>query len=373
MRYAELLRLRSASIPSGFREKENKTFMDYSIAQWITDDRPLTELASSLSSLALALVMVFSLLLLCKGADYMIDGVVAIARRTRIPQIVIGATIISLGTTFPEMLVSTVAAWRGDAGLALGNGVGSIICDTGMIFGIMCIFKRIPVERYTLNRHGWVQVGSATFLALVSFFLLISGNGAAVISRGIGFFLLFLLVCYLYASYHWGKKGLLTEQFSAEPIPDILKSVLFLVGGLLTVGIGSKVLVPCAAEGAIRLGVPTEVIAATMVAFGTSLPELMTAVSSIRKGHPEIMVGNIVGADILNCLFVIGAAAVASPLRVPRGFFILHYPVMLFILYSFRAFIFMDKDGYFKRWQGVWIFGVYLVYILLQYVFGVGA
>jgi len=343
--------------------------MNYSLVQWITDDRILNEWAASVSSLALALVMALSLLFLLKGADYMIDGVVSLARRTRIPQIVIGATIISLGTTFPEMLVSTVAAWRGEAGLALGNGVGSIICDTGMIFGLMCLFGRIPVDRYTLNRHGWVQVGAATLLAAVSVYLYARHDGVPVLSRGVGLFFLFLLLCYLYASYYWGKKGFLTEQFSDEPIPEIPKSVMFLFGGLITVGVSSKVLVPCAAEGALRMGVPTDVIAATMVAFGTSLPELMTAISSVRKGHPEIMVGNIVGADILNCLFVIGAAAVASPLKVPDTFFLLHYPAMLFILYSFRVFIFMDKDGYFKRWQGVWIFCVYLLYILLQYIF----
>jgi cation:H+ antiporter len=121
------------------------------------------------------------------------------------------------------------------------------------------------------------------------------------------------------------------------------------------------------------MGVPQDVIAATLVAFGTSLPELMTAITSVRKGYPQIMVGNVVGADVLNCLFVIGAAATARPLEVPSNFFTFHFPAMLIILYSFRVFIFMNKDGWFKRWQGIWILGVYVVYLILQYAFNLGA
>ena len=109
-----------------------------------------------------------------------------------------------------------------------------------------------------------------------------------------------------------------------------------------------------------------------MVAFGTSLPELMTAIAAVRKGHPEITVGNIVGADVLNCLFVIGAAASARPLAIPANFYYFHFPTMLIILYSFRTFIFMNKDGSFKRWQGVWLLGVYLIYVILQYALNVG-
>jgi cation:H+ antiporter len=133
------------------------------------------------------------------------------------------------------------------------------------------------------------------------------------------------------------------------------------------------VLVPAASEIAVRLGVPDDVIAATMVAFGTSLPELMTAIAAVRKGHPEITVGNIVGADVLNVLFVIGAAAAAVPLAIPENFFYFHFPAMLFILYSFRVFISMNGAGVFHRWQGVWLLTVYSVYVILQYVLNVGS
>ena len=111
-----------------------------------------------------------------------------------------------------------------------------------------------------------------------------------------------------------------------------------------------------------------------MVAFGTSLPELMTAIAAVRKGHPEITVGNIVGADVLNCLFVIGAAAVAAPLAIPDNFFYFHFPAMLLILYSFRVFISMNsRTGVFHRWQGVWLLSVYGGYVFLQYALNIGA
>ena len=109
-----------------------------------------------------------------------------------------------------------------------------------------------------------------------------------------------------------------------------------------------------------------------MIAFGTSLPELVTAVASVRKGHPEIAVGNIVGADVLNCLFVIGAAACARPLAVPPNFYVFHFPAMLAVLISFRVFIFMGKNGRFRRWQGAWLLGLYLLYVVIQYSLGGG-
>ena len=143
--------------------------------------------------------------------------------------------------------------------------------------------------------------------------------------------------------------------------------LLMLGGGLALVVGASRMLIPAAGETARRLGVPDEVIAATMVALGTSLPELTTAVAAIRKGHPEITVGNIVGADVLNALFVIGAASLAVPLAVPRSFYVFHFPMMLLILFSFRVFIGLGRGGRFRRRQGVWLPALYAGYVVLQY------
>jgi len=344
--------------------------------RWFWDERLLTSLVQGFPSIVLLIAIVVCILMLSKGADWMIDGVVHLARRTGLPKIVIGATIVSLGTTMPEAVVSVMAAWMGNPGLALGNGVGSIIADTGLIFGLTCMLAVVPVNRFILNRTGWVQVGAATLLVAISVILLITTNGNPVFHRSIGVFFLILLGVYMYMTYAWAKKGAALgaemEEFDDSESIGLLTCWLMLIGGLILVVAGARILVPCAAEIATRIGVPNDVIAATMVAFGTSLPELMTAIASVRKGHPEIMVGNIVGADVLNCLFVIGAAAAARPLAIPENFFHFHFPAMILILYSFRTFIFMNKDGVFKRWQGAWLFFVYFVYLVLQYAFNIG-
>ncbi|MFU8769649.1 MAG: sodium:calcium antiporter, partial [Desulfotignum sp.] len=260
-------------------------------------------------------------------------------------------------------------------GLALGNGVGSIIADTGLILGFACVMTRVPMNKFILNRTGWVQVGSATLLVVISVAALLI-MPEPMIKREIGFLFLVLLAVYMYATYRWAKSGgeqaLDGEVLDESEDMGIPKSLLLIFGGLFLVILGARVLVPCASEVAVRFGVPQDIIAATLVAFGTSLPELMTAFAAIRKGHPEIMVGNVVGADVLNCLFVIGAAASAKPLAIPPNFFMFHFPVMLLILYSFRVFIAMQgKKGYFERWQGGWLLGIYILYVILQYALNV--
>ena len=320
--------------------------------------------------------MVICIVVLSKGADWMIDGVVNLAHRTGLPKIVIGATIVSLGTTTPEAVVSVMAAWMGNSGLALGNGVGSIIADTGLIFGVTAILATVPVNRFILNRTGWVQVGSATLLVVISVTALVVTEGVPVLGRWVGLLFLLLLCGYMYVTYVWAKQGaraaILAEEEEDFAQAGLAKCLFMILGGIFLVVLGARVLVPSAAEIAHRIGVPEDIIAATMVAFGTSLPELMTAIAAIRKRHPEIMVGNVVGADVLNCLFVIGAAAVAKPLTVPPNFFSFHFPTMILILYSFRFFIFKNKDGFFKKWQGGWLLAVYLIYLILQYAFNIG-
>lgn len=351
--------------------------MDLSILRVIGDEQALADLVARMPAVGLVALIAICILVLSKGADWMIDGVVHLARRTGLPRIVIGATVISLGTTTPEAVVSVMAAWMGNPGLALGNGVGSIICDTGLIFGLTAILAPVPVNRYILNRTGWVQVGAATLLVILSLIAWAVMPDGPVLKRGVGFFLLMLLGVYLYVTYSWARNG--AEAAADGEVEDEGeaatqgKALLLLLGGLALVVLAARILVPCAAELAHRIGVPDDVIAATMVAFGTSLPELMTAIASVRRGHPEITVGNIVGADVLNCLFVIGAAAAAKPLAIPLNFFLFHFPAMLLILYSFRVFIAMNKDGWFRRWQGFWLLGIYLVYVALQYGLRIGS
>ncbi len=352
-----------------------KLVLDNSILQWLWDDKLLFASASYLSSPALLLLIALCIAALSKGADWLIDGIVDLARRLNLPKIVIGATVVSLGTTAPEAFVSVMAAYMGKPGLALGNGVGSIIADTGLIFGLTCLLARVPVNRFILNRTGLVQVGSATLLALFAVAALFGSDEMPRLERWNGVVMILLLFGYLYMSYRWAlQHANNSDEHRSEP-PQLSHAMCWamIIVGLCLVLLGARIIVPIVGQIAARLGVSSDIVAATMVAFGTSLPELMTAIASVRKGHPEIMVGNIVGADVLNCLFVVGAAAMAHPLLIPPTFYTFHFPAMLLVLYSFRAFISIRPKSVFPQWQGAWLLSIYLVYVILQYALNVGS
>lgn len=347
--------------------------------------------------LLLIAVAVVAMVLVIKGADWLVEAAAAGALRLGMSKIVIGATIVSLGTTSPECAVSVMAAWSGNSGLALGNGVGSIIADTGLIFGLGCLMGRLPADRFILSRQGWVQVGSGIMLAAICYavFWLTRDQGAPALHRWVGILFVSLLAVYLVLSVRWSRQHSRSTFDADEPADATATNVaimhtgmlhdasarswLALIGmgtlGLLLVILGSDALVNSSSVVAVRWGVPQTVIAATFVAFGTSLPELVIGLTAVRKGHPELLIGNIIGADILNVLFVIGFAALAQPLMLiepdaarPAIFLELHLPTMLIMLLLFRYFIFRaNRTGYFERWMGVPMIALYVGYVVIQY------
>jgi cation:H+ antiporter len=333
------------------------------------------------SNLLLWAMAVASIALLVFGADRAINAAVRMARALGMSKVIIGATIVSLGTTAPETFVSVTAAFAGKPGLALGNGVGSVICNMAMIFGIGACITRLPKDRFILRRHGWLQFGSGMLLTLVVFVLAAWGGGFAgvVIPRPVGMAFLVLLGVYIWLSVRWARQHPQAVPLEAREDAHRMtaKLILFdvaclLLGLGLVVG-GSNLLVGSVSVICTRLGVPPNVLAVTLIAFGTSLPELVTAIASIIKGHPELLVGNIVGANILNVLFVVGASATAVPLGVPAEFFYLHLPVMLVALLLFRIYV-MGHDERFRRWQGVplvVLFGCYYATMMVLVLTGV--
>ena len=280
----------------------------------------------------LVVYAVVGLYFLQLGAEWLVGSASALAFRLGLPEVVIGATIVSLGTTTPECAVSVMAAINGNAGLALGNAVGSVIADTALIFGLGCLLTQLPADKFILNRQGWVQFGSGVLLAVICYGLWILQGSSAVVGRLPGVFLLLLLGVYLAISVRWARQHPqnplmgVTENIAlhAEPGQPIhvadehvttrgpLALSLLLLAGLALIIVSGHFTIESVTVGAERLGVPQVVIAATLVAIGTSLPEFVVAITAIRRGHPELLVGNIVGADILNILFVTGAAATAA-------------------------------------------------------------
>ncbi|MDP6544941.1 MAG: calcium/sodium antiporter [Phycisphaerae bacterium] len=331
----------------------------------------------------LVLFVVVSIVFLVFGADRAVMAAVRLARAIGMSTVIIGATVVSLGTTSPEAFVSVTAAFKGKGGLALGNGIGSIICDTALIFGLCCCITRLPKDRFILRRHGWLQLGSGVLLAGVLLVLawLNGGFVGVMIPRAVGVVFLVLLVGYMWISVRWARQHPTElpehERKATEGAVGrgvVVGSLAVLVVGLALVLVGSNVLIGSVAELAEQCGVPPSILAVTLVAFGTSLPELVTGITSIVKGHPELLIGNVIGADILNVLFVVGASATAVPLGVPMEFYYLHIPIMLLALVLLRTFIWADGST-FRRSHGVWLlvtflgyYGLMLTLVLMGYL-----
>jgi cation:H+ antiporter len=325
----------------------------------------------------LGLVIAASLLVLGKSADWLVDEAVALSERSGIPKVVIGATVVSLGTTMPEAAVSVFAAMQGSPGLALGNAVGSIICDTGLILGLACVIAPLRLNRTIVNRQGWIQFFAGLVLVLACFPF--ADPGAVFESGGhlpqvVGFVFLAALAVYMWQSVRWARTGSGTSVEAVEVHEgDVGSSIAIvvakLIGAVALVVIAARVLIPAVAEAAMRWNVPDSIIAATLVAFGTSLPELITAVTAARRGHGDLAVGNIVGADILNVMFVAGAAAAVTPQGLAAGphFFLVLFPMMLFILIVFRMGIVFSGD-HLRRPFGFVLLAGYGIYMVVSYL-----
>lgn len=322
----------------------------------------------SQSLFILLLIIAASFFILSKGADILVDQAVSLSIRWGIPKMVIGATIVSLGTTLPEATVSVLAAINGNPDMALGNAIGSIICDTGLIIGIAALIGTLPVDKKTIDRQGWIQIAAAVLLSVIALPFYRPGIGGHL-PQWVGFLFLLLLAIYLYTMMKWSMtsgvdEGALLDEKKSPVILQLLKLVL----GIAMVIFSSKILIGSVEVTALRLGVPQSIIAATLVAFGTSLPELMTAITSVRKGHGELAIGNIIGADILNVLFVVGASAAATKggLLVPSHFYYVQIPTMLIILILFRIFSKNAKYVITKK-EGAALLLFYGIYLILNF------
>ena len=333
----------------------------------------LHQFISTASLPVILLILVSSLLLLGKAADQAIDFAVKLARATGLSNVVIGATIVSLGTTFPEAVVSVLAAVQGDAGLALGNAVGSIICDTGLIMGLTCLLGRVPIDKFTVRRKGVAQLLAVLLLVLLAIpwqapqqFLTWQG----VITQVEGFLLVALLVAYLVWSLYTHRKE---KDEQTTSLANRTTIVLGLLAMLLLVVVASEVLITASIELARRVAIPEAIIAATIVAFGTSLPELMTALSAVRRNACDLALGNVLGADILNVLFVAGVAASVSPagLVAEHYFFTRLFPAMLIVVLvlQFGLHRAAHRGTHLSRWNGAVLLGTYALFIGMQLLY----
>lgn len=313
-------------------------------------------------------IMVLCFAVLTKCADWFVDGAVGIAEYLKVPQMLIGIVLMSLATTSPELAVSVMSAFEGKPEMALGNAVGSVIVDDGVALGLGAIFapEPIAVNPFLLKTTG-------IFLVVVDVVAYMMVFDDHTLSRGEGGVLILLFVVYMVFAYKMRKRsqdpeplGELAEIEVAIKGKGLGGLIVWFVIGVLGVLVSSHFIVGSATVIAEFLGVSGAVIGLTVVAIGTSLPEIATAVTSAKKGHGELMVGNILGADILNICWIAGASALVNPLVVQPRVIHFSFPAMLVIVISML--IVMRTRHQLARGEGVFLFGLYLVYLALMVI-----
>lgn len=308
------------------------------------------------------LLFILGLILICLGGDRLVDAAVAIAKKLGIPQIVVGATIVSLGTTLPEILVSTTAAFDGSASIAAGNAFGSIICNTALIAGLT----------QTIRPSKKIEAAAIRWRGIFFFAVLIGMNIYAYLTqkfnRPAGVVLLLLFAVYAYLNIkRAGSEGEESEEEDGKKESGpIWKHLLILVVCAVLLYFGANLLVDNGILIAEALGVPERVIAVTFIALGTSLPELVTSLVSIIKGYGNVGLGNIVGANILNMLLVIGIPSAIAGIPLERSTILIDMPLGLLVMAVLLIPILIRNKS--SRVQGIALLAIYAVYCIASFM-----
>lgn len=310
------------------------------------------------------------LVLLIKGGDWFVDGSTGIAKRFHIPELFIGATIVSIGTTLPEVMVSATSAISGHGEIAYGNAIGSIICNTSLIAALTIAIKPSRVDRASFKTP-------VIFFFIAAIFYAATAYTTGYFSRATGFILLTIFVIYMIMTVKAMLKNPQPEEETSEEESkqnSMMKDLLFLIIGAVLIAIGADLLVDNGTLIAQGLGVPESVIALTFVALGTSLPELVTAITALTKGHGALSLGNIVGANLFNLVLVSGVSTVLAPFSIPQSktiaginaSLVLDIPIMLLVM-TFMTLPAMKTEKL-TRFQGVVLLCIYAAFCALQFV-----
>ncbi len=298
-------------------------------------------------------ILVAGFVMLIEGADFFVKGASTIARKFGVPQIVIGLTVVAMGTSAPEAAVSISAAISGNADITIGNVVGSNIINVFVILGLTALVAPVLVDRSAVKVDIPFTLG-------ISLLLLPLGLTGAQVNRWEGILLLAIFAAYLIFLFHQARKN-------SSPDDDLKPTygqgnmwmILWTIVGLAMIVLGSKCIVYSASEIALDLGVSQRMIALTIVAFGTSLPELVTSVTAARRGNTGLAIGNIVGSNIFNILFVTGLTAAITPVAF-RSAFIIDTAIAAFAVLV--LWLFSLKSGRLGRISGVVMLLCYAAY-----------
>ncbi|MCD7806705.1 MAG: calcium/sodium antiporter [Lachnospiraceae bacterium] len=330
------------------------------------------------------LLFAVGLMLLIKGGDWFVDGATGIARRFHLPELLIGATVVSIGTTLPEVMVSTTSAIQGHSQIAYGNAIGSIICNTALIAAVSMAIRPSAVNPRNLRTPVTFFFIAAVFYAAIAY-------TTGYFSRPAGIILLVLFVLYIISNVMEMKDapngsnpavgndavrddGSESDEESTDD--PLWKLILLLVVGALLIAVGADLLVDNGTLIAQALGVPESVIALTFVALGTSLPELVTAITSLIKGHSSLSLGNIIGANVFNLVLVCGLSMTVSPFSIPENStlfginasLVVDLPVMFLVMILLTSIPLVK--GKTTRLQGIALLAIYAAFCMYQFTMG---
>lgn len=308
--------------------------------------------------------LVIGFLLLVKGADYFVEGASSIAKKLRIPTFVIGLTIVAFGTSAPELAVSISAALKGSNDIAIGNVVGSNIFNTLVVLGASAAITPIAVEKGIIKKDYPLSIFAAILLGVLSLDMILFKAPAMTISRVDGIILLVAFAFFMYTTVKAGLKQRAAanpehEEALANMYMPAWKSILILVVGLAGIVIGGDLSVEGAKEIARAFGLSEALIGLTIVAFGTSLPELVTSIIAARKGESDIAVGNVIGSNIFNIFFILGVSATILPMNVSSTYL---YDIAVLVAVMVLSYIPIAKTKKVSRGMGVTMVAAYLAY-----------
>ena len=312
------------------------------------------------------LLFIVGLLFLIKGGDWFVDGASALARRFHLPELLIGATVVSIGTTLPEVMVSTMSALSGHGEIAYGNAIGSVICNAALIAAITIVVRPGRVDPKTLKTPVAFFFAAAAIYCIAAY---VFGR----FTRVMGIIMLATFVAYMAVNVLQMKNTPAGEQEASEEEMPLSKTLILLVLGAVLIAVGANLLVDNGTLIAQALGVPESVIALTFVALGTSLPELVTAITSLVKGHSDLSLGNIVGANVFNLVLVSGMSITLAPFTIPQSAtlfginssLVLDLPIMLAVMLILTVPALVK--GKLNRAQGILLLAIYAAFCAVQF------
>lgn len=309
------------------------------------------------------ILLIVGFVLLVKGADFFVDGSSSIAKFLKIPSIVIGLTIVAFGTSAPEAAVSIIAGINGSNDIAVGNVIGSNVFNILVVLGVSAAIKSVSIDSQIIKKDYPFMILATLALALFSFFSFFGNGTVHSISRIEAFILLALMAVFLYSVI---SSALRTRKENASALEDdkpkygIGKSILFTLGGLAGIIIGGQLVVDSASDIATGFGMSENLVGLTIVAVGTSLPELVTSIVAARKGESDIAIGNVVGSNVFNILFVLAASAAITPMNIGAQSLV---DLIVLIAITLLTYVFCVTQKKVTRPEGVTLVLMYIGYM----------